>query len=188
MGYGERSLDELSRRIGPADIPALISLGPDREMRTGARFALASQCAEAIPAVRDAAAARWMDFSDASDVMSLVAAYAKCPPAAQRQAREIEAELEALRQDDLAKAAARARREREEDARIQQNASILLQGGGQAQALSRAEREEVYRRSLKAMGLAEGAPMTAQQRDMVDRMYRNMVLGEPGASSNAQPK
>ena len=33
------------------------------------------------------------------------------------------------------------------------------------------------------MGLDENGPLTSQQRDLVNRMYRTMVLGEPG-----QPK
>jgi hypothetical protein len=53
----------------------------------------------------------------------------------------------------------------------------------QAATLSRKEREEVYRRSVKAMGLDENGPLTPQQKDMLDRMYRTMVLGESGKRS-----
>jgi hypothetical protein len=48
MGYGQRSLNELSRKLTPADIPMLISLLPDRELSVGVQFALASQCEHAI--------------------------------------------------------------------------------------------------------------------------------------------
>ena len=44
--------------------------------------------------------------------------------------------------------------------------------------LTRQEREEVYQRSLKAMGLDENRPLTPAQKQMVERMYRKMVLGE----------
>ena len=67
------------------------------------------------------------------------------------------------------------------------NPSLIVLGGPWAQhsdILLAAIREEVYRRSLKAMGLAEGGPMPPQQKELVDRMYRSMVLGEPGGSSN----
>ena len=50
----------------------------------------------------------------------------------------------------------------------------------QARDLSRAEREEVFDRSVKAMGLKEDGPMTPAQKAMIDRIYRTMVLGESG--------
>jgi hypothetical protein len=184
LGYGERSLEELSRKLQPADIPGLISLASDRELRTGVQFALASQCEPAIPAVRDAAAGRRMDFLDASDTLRLISGYGKCSAVAHQRARDTMAEIESLRRTDQAQTMASIKREKEEDGRIQKNALTLMQGGAQAQGLSRAEREEVYRRSLKAMGLAEDGPMTPQQKELVGRMYRSMVLGEPGGSSN----
>jgi len=188
MGYGERSLEELSRKIKLADIPVLLSLASDREVGVGTQFALASQCEAAIPAVREATVARKLDFLYASDALQLVSAYKRCTPAAQNRAREAGAELDALRREDHAKTMERAKREKEEDARIQRNAVTMMQGREQARTLSRKEREEVYRRSLKAMGLSEGGPMTSEQKELADRMYRSMVLGEPGASSGTQPK
>jgi len=47
-----------------------------------------------------------------------------------------------------------------------------------AKHLTLKEREEVYRRCLKQMGLKEDGPMTPAQKDLVQRMYRTMVLGE----------
>ena len=49
-----------------------------------------------------------------------------------------------------------------------------------AKSLTRQEREEVYKRSLKEMGLKEDGPMTPARKDMVQRIYRTMVLGESG--------
>jgi hypothetical protein len=66
-----------------------------------------------------------------------------------------------------------------DDARIQRN-GIKMMDPKQAKELTRQEREEVYRRSLKAMGLKEDGPMTPAQKDLVQRMYRTMVLGESG--------
>ena len=70
-----------------------------------------------------------------------------------------------------------------DDARIQRNA-LKMMDPKQAKDLTRQEREEVYRRSLKAMGLKEDGPMTPAQKDLVQRMYRTMVLGE---SANRPP-
>ena len=47
----------------------------------------------------------------------------------------------------------------------------------QAGQLTRAEREEVFERSLKASGL-DKQPRTPAQEQLVQRMYRTMVLGE----------
>jgi len=188
MGYGERSMNELSRKLTPKDIPAVISLLSDHELRVGAQFALASQCEAAIAPVREAAAQHKMDFLDASDVMNLISGFGGCAPQAKERAQAVRSEIETLRKVDQAKTMERAKREKEEDARIQRNAVPMMQGREQARTLSRKEREEVYRRSLKAMGLSEGGPMTPEQKELADRMYRSMVLGEPGASSNTQPK
>lgn len=70
-----------------------------------------------------------------------------------------------------------------DDARIQRNA-LKMMDPKQAKDLTRQEREEVYRLSLKAMGLKEDGPMTPAQKDLVQRMYRTMVLGE---SANRPP-
>ena len=48
----------------------------------------------------------------------------------------------------------------------------------QAKTLTREERLEVFRSSLAAMGLTEDGPMTPDQKKLVDRMYRSMVLDE----------
>jgi len=40
------------------------------------------------------------------------------------------------------------------------------------------------KRSLKQMGLKEDGPMTPAQKEMVQRMYRTMVLGESGKRPN----
>jgi len=37
------------------------------------------------------------------------------------------------------------------------------------------------------MGLKEDGPMTLQQKELVQRMYRTMVLGEPGPPSSNTP-
>jgi len=188
MGYGERSLNELSRKLTPADVSVLISLLPDRVLSVGVQFALASQCEHVIPAVREAATSHKMGFLDASDVMSLISSFQGCTSQARSQAKEAQAELEARRRDEQAMAKRQAAERAMEYARIQQNGIRMMQGSKKTQELSRDEREEVFRRSLKAMGLSEDGPMTLQQRELVDRMYRTMVLGEPGnpPSSNAR--
>jgi hypothetical protein len=188
MGYSGQSLIELSRKLTPADIPALMSLVSDRELRTGVQFALASQCEPAIAPVREAAAQHRMDFLDASGVMDLISGFEGCTLRARERARAAQAEIETLRRDYQAKAQQKAKQQADDDARIQRNALKMSVNPRQAaQELSREEREEIYRRSLTAMGLKEDGPMTPQQKELVQRMYRTMVLGEPGPPSSNTP-
>jgi len=180
MGYNTESLDEVSRKLAPADIPVLIELLSDRRLRVGVSFALASQCDAAIAPARDAAVQHKMDFMDAQDVMELISGFAACSPESQSKAAAMRAELNTLREADQARIAEESKKREADDARIQENGLKMLDPK-QAATLTRKEREEVYHRSLKAIGLDEDGPLTPQQKDMVDRMYRTMVLGERGA-------
>jgi hypothetical protein len=179
MGYGERSLVELSKKIVPEDIPVLLDLLSDRRLRVGVSFALASQCDVSISPVRQAAIRHKLDFLEAQDVMDLIANFRACSPDSQQKAVAMRADLDTLRIADQARIAEESKRNAAEDARIQQNGLKMLDPQ-KASALTRKEREEVYLRSLKAMGLDENGPLTPQQKVLVDRMYRTMVLGEPG--------
>jgi hypothetical protein len=179
MGYGERSLVELSEKIAPADIPNLLDLLTDRRLRVGVSFALASQCEPTIAPVREAAIQHKMDFLEAQDVMDAISRFPACSPEAQQKAVATRADLDTLRIADEARIAEESKRNAAEDTRIQQNGLKMLDPQ-QAKSLTRKEREEVYHRSLKAMGLDEKGPLTPQQKDLVGRMYRTLVLGEPG--------
>jgi hypothetical protein len=178
MGYGERSLRELASSIQPDDIPALIELHSDRHLRTGVAFALASQCQVAIQPTREAAIQHKMQFFEAQEVMDLIAGFEACSADSKEKATRMRSELSALSDADQAKAAAEAKQKAENDARIQRN-RLKITDPKQAASLTRQEREEIYHRSLRAIGLDENGPLTPQQRDLVDRMYRTMVLGEP---------
>ena len=181
LGYNDRSLRELSQKLLPADVPSVIALLADRKVRVGAQFALASQCGASIVPVREAAKQHEMDFLDAADVMDLIANYSGCPPDAREKARAMRGELAKVRQEDQARVAEEAKRRAENDARIQEN-GLKMMDPDRAKELTRQEREEVYHRSLKALGLDENGPLTPAQKQMVERMYRTMVLGEAGSS------
>jgi hypothetical protein len=88
-------------------------------------------------------------------------------------------ELHSLGKSEERRSEQEAKEKAAEDAHIQRNA-LKMRDPKQAKELTRQEREEVYRRSLKAMGLKEEGPMTPAQRDLVQRMYRTMVSGESG--------
>ena len=177
LGYNDSSLTELSHKLTPEDIPPMIFLLPDRKLAVGLQFALASQCAASITPVRDATAAHKLDFLAASDIIDLISGFPGCNDDAKQQATAMRAELEKLRQEDQEKAEEEAKRRAAEDARIQENGLKMLDPQ-KAKTLTREEREEVFRRSLKAMGLSENGPMTPDQKKLVDRMYRTMVLCE----------
>jgi hypothetical protein len=180
MGYSDRSLRELSRNLSPADVPTLVALLTDPTVRLGAQFALAAQCEASVLPVREAARQHRMDFLDASDVMDLISGFAGCPPMAREKARAMREEIDQLRKDEQARVAEEAKRKAENDARIQEN-SIKMMDPSRAKELTREEREEIFQRSLNAMGLSEKGPLTPAQKQMVNRMYRTMVLGEAGA-------
>lgn len=184
MGYNNQSQRTLSQKLTPADIPTLINLLADKHLSVGVQFALASQCEAAIIPVREAVVQDKMFFLDAEDDMRLIEDFDGCTPETQKRASTMRSELHSLGEARQRRLEQEAKEEAGEDARIQRNA-LKMMDPKQAKELTRQEREEVYRRSLKAMGLKEDGPMTPAQKDLVQRMYRTMVLGESG---NRPPK
>jgi hypothetical protein len=179
MGYNDQSLNTLFQKLTPADIPVLIDLLPDKDLHIGIQFGLASQCEAALSTVRDAALDHRMPFLDAEDTMRLVEDFAVCTAKAKQGAAAMRSEIHSLSEVEHKRIIQEAQENAAEDARIQRNA-LKMMDPKQAKELTRQEREEVFRRSLKAMGLKEDGPMTPAQKDLVQRMYRTMVLGESG--------
>jgi hypothetical protein len=179
MGYNNQSQKTLSHKLTPVDVPTLIHLVADEDLRVGVQFALASQCEAAIIPVREAVVQHKMLFLDAEDVMRLIEDFAVCTPQTRQRASAMRSEIHSLGEAEQTRLEQEAREKAAEDARIQRNA-LKITDPTQAKELTRQEREEVYRRSLKAMGLKEDAPLTPAQRDSIQRMYRTMVLGESG--------
>jgi hypothetical protein len=179
LGYNDRSLVELSRTLTPDDIPNLIPLLDNTRIRVGAEFALASQCEAAIEPLREATIqSEKLGALDAEDIMELIAGFSQCTPETQAKARSARLEIDAANKDRQAKRAQELQEKAKEDARIQQNGIKMLHPE-QKKTLTRAEREEVFKRSVKAAGLEN--PQTPEQKALVERMYRTMVLDEPGA-------
>ena len=80
MGYSSQSLNTLSRKLTPTDIPTLIGLAADQDLHVGAQFALASQCEAALIPVREAVMQHQLPFLDAEDVMGLIEDFGLCTP------------------------------------------------------------------------------------------------------------
>src|SRR6266849_6451866 len=179
MGYNNQSLNTLSQKLIPADIPTLIDLLADKDLSVGVQFALASQCNAAIVPVRKAVLQHEMFFLDAEDVMHLIEEFAVCTAETRQSASAMRSEIHSLSEAEQRRLEEEAKERAADDARIQRSA-VKMMDPKQAKELTRQEREEVYRRSLKAMGLKEDGPMTSAQKDLVQRMYRTMVLGESG--------
>lgn len=177
MGYNDQSQKTLSHKLAPVDVPTLISLAADEHLHVGVQFALASQCEATIIPVREAVAQRKMFFLDAEDVMRLIEDFAVCTPQTRQRASAMRSEIHSLGEAEHTRLEQEAKEKAAEDARIQRNA-LKIMDPTQSKELTRQEREEVYRRSLKAMGLKEDAPLTPAQKEMIQRMYRTMVLGE----------
>ena len=179
MGYNNLSQNALSQKLTSADVPILIDLVADKDLHVGVQFALASQCDAAIIPVREAVMQHKMLFLDAEDIMRLIEDFAVCTQETQQRASAMRSEIHALGEAEQARLEQEAKEKAVEDARIQRNA-LKMTDPQQAKELTRQEREEVYRRSLKAMGLKEDGPLTPAQKDLIQRMYRTMVLGESG--------
>jgi hypothetical protein len=183
MGYNTQSLWQLSRKLTPVDIPVLVSIASGQSsIAVGAQFALASQCGPSVAAVRDAMApdGAWQRkflYMDAEDTLQLISEFEGCSPEVRRQASDARAEVQRFHEEEHARIAQESKQKADDDARIQRNGLKLLDPE-QAKTLTREERLEIYRRSLAAMGLKEDGPMTPEQKKLVDRMYRSMVLGE----------
>lgn len=179
LGYNDRSLEELSHTLTHDDIPNLISLLGDTKIRVGTEFALASQCEAAIEPVREAVIqGERIDALDAEETLELIAGFGQCTPEKQAKARAAKLEIDAANKERQAKRAQELEEKGKEDARVQQN-GIKMLDPEQKKTLTRAEREEVFKRSLKAAGLEN--PQTPEQKALVERMYRTMVLDEPSA-------
>lgn len=179
MGYNTQSLGQLSKKLIPGDIPVLISLASGKnDVRVGAQFGLASQCGAAIEPLRVAAAnsSMFMDLT-AEDTLQLISEFEGCSPEVREQAAAARADIRQMIEDEHARTEQEAKRKAGDDARIQANGLKLLDPE-QAKTLTREDRLEVYRRSLAAMGIKEGGPMTPEQKKIAERMYRSMVLGE----------
>src|SRR5216684_1374195 len=179
MGYNNQSQNALSQKLTSADVPILIDLVADKDLHVGVQFALASQCDAAIIPVREAVMQHKILFLDAEDIMRLIEDFAVCTQEARQRASAMRSEIHALGEAEQARLDQEAKEKAVEDARIQRNA-LKMTDPQQAKELTRQEREEVYRRSLKAMGLKEDGPLTPAQKDLIQRMYRTMVLGESG--------
>jgi hypothetical protein len=182
IGYNTQSLWQLSKRLTPADVPALVNLASgESDVRVGAQFGLASQCEPSLQAVRQAirdapAQRRFLDLS-AEDTLQLISEFDGCSPNVRHDATGVLAELRRFHEEEHQRIEQESKQKADDDARIQQNGLKLLDPE-QAKTLTREERLEIFHRSLAAMGLKEDGPMTPEQEQMVDRMYRSMVLGE----------
>ncbi len=175
MGYNRESLEELAKTLRAGDLPALIRLLRDREMRVGAQFGLASQCGAAIDPVRRATSEKGADIHIGEDVMQFIMDNSACSEQARQDAEQAKSELAELRKTYWQKRADELAAERTNDQRIQQNA-MKITDPKRSGELTKEERMEAFQRSVKAAGLEN--PQTPEQKALVDRMYRTMVLGE----------
>jgi hypothetical protein len=176
MGYNDRSLEELSRKLGPADIPSLISMLNTIDVHVGAQFALASQCEAGIQPVRDETIRNdRISALDAEEIMDLIAGFKECTYETQARARAERIKIDAADRERQARRLQEVQEKAGEEARIQKNALKMLDPE-QRKTLTRTEREEGFRRSIKTAGLEN--PQTPEQKTLVERMYRTMVLDE----------
>lgn len=155
LGYNSESLKQLSQKLTTGEIPELVSLLADQDLRVGVEFALASQCEAALYPVRDAAVAHKMMFLDAEDTMRLVENFDGCTPEAHQRAAAMRSEIHSLEEAESRRLAQERQEKAANDARIQRN-SLKLMDPKQAKELTRQEREEVFHRSGQGHGHQRG--------------------------------
>jgi len=109
--------------------------------------------------------------------MCAVTPCGSCSPEVRSEASGVRSEVHRLFEEEHQRIEQDAKQKDADDSRIQANGLKLLDPE-KAKTLTREERLEIYHRSLAAMGLKEDGPMTPDQKKLVNRMYRSMVLGE----------
>ena len=87
--------------------------------------------------------------------MRLIEDFAVCLPETQQRSSAMRSEIHSLGEAEQGGLEEEAKEKAADDARIQRNA-LKMQDPERAKDLTRKEREEVYKRSLKEMGLNEG--------------------------------
>jgi len=182
-GYNSDSLKELSGNLSSSDIPDLLQLYRSSDMRVGVIFALASLCQPGKNTVLQAVKQGTVDETDATDCMRLISVFDHCDDKTRRTAISSIPEIKKLADERNALARKHSLEEDQKDKRIQKN-SLKILDPNQAKTLSQEEREEVFRRSVKAAGL--DGPRTPAQEEMYQRMYSTMVLGKPSKPSANQ--
>lgn len=195
MGYNADSLNELAKKLSVSDIQIILTIYSNSNshlgMAAGAQFALASQCRDGLEAVtrtvKDGTFMRSgfksVDFTDAQNILGLIAKFDRCDASTQQDAVKSQAMIEEFTKADYARRRDAAIKEQREDARIQEN-SLKLLAPSADKPLTLSEREEVFHRSVKAMGL--DGPRTPDQEEMVKRMYDAMVLQHKGDANNSR--
>jgi hypothetical protein len=131
IGYSSQSLNALSRRLTPTDVPTLIDLAADKDLHVGVQFALASQCEAALIPVRGAIGQRKMPFLDADEVMRLIEDFAVCRPEAQQASSAMRSEIHSLSEAEQRRLEEEAKEKAAENDRIQRNAQGAGPGVGQ---------------------------------------------------------
>jgi len=141
MGYNDASLEEMSRKLMPADVASLVTLMQIHEsghVRVGAQFGLASQCGAALAPLREAMISHQIMFLDAQDTARLAAGFERCPPADRAKATAMASELEEIYQADIARSREEAAKRTAEDQRIQAN-GLKMMDPAKAKTLTRAD-------------------------------------------------
>ena len=161
LGYGERSLHELSQKLTPADIPILIALIDDknRSAAIGATFGLASQCGAAIDpvyAMTAGAAPELKRYGEARDVLAQLANYARCTPPEREHARESSAMIDRAERDFRARRTKDITRREAQDARLQAEGMKMLDPVQRA-SVSHEDCLAVAERNRAATGIKPGA-------------------------------
>lgn len=194
----------MKQRLSERDIPALLailqrgnSMAPEDTYNDryneahAAAWGLASLCGKSVAPVVAAVKAGQLDTMALIDHHPLrwIETFSRTPSGCSTQdagsaaaaEKEIERFIQARRASEQAKHAQRQAIEDETRNRINENGLKMLTP--EKSQLTLDQRDEVFRASVKALGL-DHEPLTPEQRAMVQTMYENMVLQQGRQPSN----
>lgn len=175
-GFNAASLQHLSEKLTPMDAPALIPLLSDPDAATGASFGLAALCANGADAlaVALAGAGPHPPYDRARDSLNLMKTFEKCPAALHPLLDAIAQDIDAAFQRHIAARQAQQKKEDQEAERIlKQNLRQILPPDHETPPLSPAEKQEIFTRNIKALGL-DGA-RDADQEKLYQMMKKNTL-------------
>ena len=171
MGYSSQSLNTLSQKLTSTDVPTLIDLAAEKNLRVGVQFALASQCGAALIPFRGAVLQHKITFLYGKEVIRLIEDFSFCTPKTKDRAVAIRSGIHLLDEAKQRQLEEAAKAKAAEDAHPAECSQDAGPGAGQGSDPDGA------RRSLHTFPQGNGSErrLTANKRARPGRVWREAV-------------
>jgi len=175
FGYNNRSLDELSEKLRPADAPILIGLlhAEDYTLATGASFGLAALCDTGAEALAQAIANDdSLPLDRARDSFNMMLHFSKCTAETRSRVHELAPAIDTAFQRRMEKHD--ADRRAAEAALVRHNTlSLKLLDPEARKTLTPEERQEIFDANVKSLHL--GGKRDADQEKLYQMMKKSIL-------------